>query len=153
MPIQHWTRTPLHAHPCTSLSQQCEGEVVTLTPGFLSSPRIPPVVYHAFFSYVWLSSCRSLEKGPLVSRLSGLLQERALAGFPGEEGDLPSLFVSLDLSRSCFSLTESQANTQRSGKRPFGVGLLAAGYDEAGPHLFETCPSGNYFESYVSLLT
>ncbi|CBZ56374.1 Proteasome subunit alpha type,related [Neospora caninum Liverpool] len=44
---------------------------------------------------------------------------------------------------------KSQANTQRSGKRPFGVGLLAAGFDDAGPHLFETCPSGNYFESYA----
>ncbi|CEM31098.1 unnamed protein product [Vitrella brassicaformis CCMP3155] len=40
----------------------------------------------------------------------------------------------------------SQANTQRMGKRPYGVGLLVAGSDMTGPHLFETCPSGNYFE-------
>jgi 20S proteasome subunit alpha 6 len=26
------------------------------------------------------------------------------------------------------------------------VGLLVAGIDQDGPHLFETCPSGNYYE-------
>jgi len=41
---------------------------------------------------------------------------------------------------------KSQQKTQRSSKRPYGVGLLIGGYDENGPHLFETCPSGNYFE-------
>ncbi|CAE7372447.1 Psma1 [Symbiodinium natans] len=30
------------------------------------------------------------------------------------------------------------------------VGLLVAGCDEKGPHLYETCPSGNYFESLGS---
>lgn len=43
---------------------------------------------------------------------------------------------------------KSQINTQEYGRRPFGVGLLIAGYDESGPHLYETCPSGNYFEYY-----
>ncbi|PNH05265.1 Proteasome subunit alpha type-1-A, partial [Tetrabaena socialis] len=41
---------------------------------------------------------------------------------------------------------KSQVCTQRSWKRPYGVGLLVAGVDAAGPHLFNTCPSGNYFE-------
>jgi len=44
---------------------------------------------------------------------------------------------------------KSQQKTQQSSKRPYGVGLLVAGYDEKGPHIFETCPSGNYFE-YVA---
>ncbi len=39
--------------------------------------------------------------------------------------------------------------TQRASKRPYGVGLLVAGYDASGPHLFETCPSGNYYEYYA----
>jgi len=26
------------------------------------------------------------------------------------------------------------------------VGLLVAGYDQTGPHLYNTCPSGNYYE-------
>lgn len=34
-------------------------------------------------------------------------------------------------------------------KRPYGVGLLVAGIDQDGPHLFETCPSGNYYEFYA----
>lgn len=41
---------------------------------------------------------------------------------------------------------ESQVKTQRASKRPYGVGLLIAGIDDEGPHIFETCPSGNYYE-------
>src|SRR5438034_189467 len=36
----------------------------------------------------------------------------------------------------------AQTNTQHYGKRPYGVGLLVAGIDDAGPHLFEFQPSG-----------
>jgi 20S proteasome subunit alpha 6 len=41
---------------------------------------------------------------------------------------------------------KSQVHTQRYGRRPYGVGLLVAGYDQTGAHLYETCPSGNYFD-------
>merc|ERR1712113_65204 len=43
----------------------------------------------------------------------------------------------------------SQQKTQNSSKRPYGVGLLVAGVDEKGPHLYETCPSGNFFEYHA----
>lgn len=36
----------------------------------------------------------------------------------------------------------AQTNTQHYGKRPYGVGLLIAGVDDTGPHLFEFSPSG-----------
>jgi 20S proteasome subunit alpha 6 len=36
----------------------------------------------------------------------------------------------------------AQTNTQHYGKRPYGVGLLVAGVDATGPHLFEFIPSG-----------
>lgn len=39
-----------------------------------------------------------------------------------------------------------QVVTQQDGSRPFGVGFLIAGYDENGPHVYQTCPSSNYFE-------
>jgi 20S proteasome subunit alpha 6 len=39
-----------------------------------------------------------------------------------------------------------QACTQSYVRRPYGVGLLVAGVDRTGPHLYETSPSGNYFE-------
>jgi 20S proteasome subunit alpha 6 len=42
--------------------------------------------------------------------------------------------------------SKSQIPTQRYGRRPFGVGLLVAGYDEQGPHIYQTCPSANYFD-------
>lgn len=38
--------------------------------------------------------------------------------------------------------SKAQINTQHYGKRPYGVGLLVAGVDEHGPHLFEFQPSG-----------
>lgn len=36
----------------------------------------------------------------------------------------------------------AQTNTQQYGKRPYGVGLLIAGVDARGPHLYEFQPSG-----------
>ncbi|KAL8340653.1 hypothetical protein RB601_006646 [Gaeumannomyces tritici] len=37
---------------------------------------------------------------------------------------------------------KAQVNTQHYGKRPYGVGLLVAGVDDRGPHLFDFQPSG-----------
>jgi 20S proteasome subunit alpha 6 len=57
----------------------------------------------------------------------------------------------IPVSRLALSVADKcQISTQRASKRPFGVGLLIAGYDNTGPHLFQTCPSGNYYE-YVSM--
>jgi len=53
----------------------------------------------------------------------------------------------LPLSRLVAMLgNKSQVPTQRYGRRPYGVGLLVAGYDELGPHVYQTCPSANYFD-------
>lgn len=41
---------------------------------------------------------------------------------------------------------KAQVKTCSGNKRPYGVGLLVGSYDEAGTHLFETCPSANYYE-------
>lgn len=37
---------------------------------------------------------------------------------------------------------KAQVHTQHYGKRPYGVGLLVAGVDDSGPHLYEFQPSG-----------
>eukprot|EP00008_Paramoeba_atlantica_P010420 CAMPEP_0201498526 /NCGR_PEP_ID=MMETSP0151_2-20130828/71625_1 /ASSEMBLY_ACC=CAM_ASM_000257 /TAXON_ID=200890 /ORGANISM="Paramoeba atlantica, Strain 621/1 / CCAP 1560/9" /LENGTH=252 /DNA_ID=CAMNT_0047890169 /DNA_START=66 /DNA_END=824 /DNA_ORIENTATION=- len=47
---------------------------------------------------------------------------------------------------------KSQIHTQQAGRRPYGVGLLVIGYDATGPHLYETCPSGNYFDYQAQAL-
>jgi len=39
-----------------------------------------------------------------------------------------------------------QSSTQRYDRRPHGVGLLIAGFDSEGPHIYQTCPSANYFD-------
>ena len=42
-----------------------------------------------------------------------------------------------------------QRCTQDGGyerRRPFGVGLLVMGYDKTGPHMYQTCPSANFYE-------
>lgn len=44
---------------------------------------------------------------------------------------------------------KSQVFTQKAQKRPYGVGLLVAGCDKTGPHLYETKPSGDFYE-YVA---
>lgn len=39
-----------------------------------------------------------------------------------------------------------QRCTQTYVRRPYGVGLLVASYDQTGAHLYETQPSGDYYE-------
>nr|KAJ3420863.1 hypothetical protein HK105_005074 [Polyrhizophydium stewartii] len=68
----------------------------------------------------------------------------AFAGLTSDARVL-STFLKNSLSITCVFL-EAQINTQRYGKRPYGVGLLVIGYDETGPHLYECAPSGNYFD-------
>merc|ERR1711991_398470 len=41
---------------------------------------------------------------------------------------------------------KAQTHTQDYSSRPYGVGLLVAGYDKKGPHLFETSPSGSAYD-------
>jgi len=41
---------------------------------------------------------------------------------------------------------KSQVYTQKYEKRPYGVGFLVIGADQTGPHLYQTVPSGTYFE-------
>jgi len=41
---------------------------------------------------------------------------------------------------------KSQVHTQRYGRRPYGVGLLVVGFDQTGAHLYETSPSGNFYD-------
>ena len=43
---------------------------------------------------------------------------------------------------------KAQENTQLYGLRPYGVGLLVAGYDETGAHLYEFQPSGSALEYF-----
>ncbi|KAF2073154.1 hypothetical protein CYY_005543 [Polysphondylium violaceum] len=43
-----------------------------------------------------------------------------------------------------------QLHTQGYGGRPYGVGLLVAGYDQLGAHIYQTCPSGNFY-NYKSI--
>jgi len=42
-----------------------------------------------------------------------------------------------------------QRCTQSYVRRPYGVGLLVGSYDQTGPHLYLTEPSGNYYEYYA----
>merc|ERR1712226_187779 len=45
-----------------------------------------------------------------------------------------------------------QRTTQTYVRRPYGVGLLVASYDKNGPHLHQTCPSGNVYEYYATAI-
>ena len=45
-----------------------------------------------------------------------------------------------------------QICTQSAGLRPFGVSILIAGVDANGPRLFETDPTGIYFQYKASVI-
>jgi len=47
---------------------------------------------------------------------------------------------------------KSQVHTQKAGRRPYGVGLLVIGYDTSGPHLYQTSPSGNYYDYHAQAI-
>lgn len=50
-------------------------------------------------------------------------------------------------SKAVLSIADkAQENTQLYGSRPYGVGLLVAGWDETGAHLYEFQPSGSVLE-------
>ncbi|OWB84628.1 hypothetical protein B5S33_g3277 [[Candida] boidinii] len=56
----------------------------------------------------------------------------------------------LSVAKAVHSVADkAQDNTQSAGGRPYGVGLLIAGIDETGPHLYEFQPSGSVLE-YVA---
>lgn len=42
--------------------------------------------------------------------------------------------------------SKAQANTMQMGGRPYGVGLLVAGVDDTGTHLYEFAPSGQCYK-------
>jgi 20S proteasome alpha/beta subunit len=54
----------------------------------------------------------------------------------------------------CFtSAGLKQKYTQSNGRRPFGISCLLAGFDYDGtPHLYQTEPSGIYYEWKVCVL-
>lgn len=43
-----------------------------------------------------------------------------------------------------------QANTQYYGRRPFGVGLVIAGYDRTGTHIVQSDPSAEVVEALAT---
>jgi len=59
---------------------------------------------------------------------------------------LPSGRLATDLA------DRHQRTTQTYVRRPYGVGLLVASYDKSGPHIHQTCPSGNVHECYATAI-
>merc|ERR1712037_333428 len=68
------------------------------------------------------------------------MRNECLSSRYGHDTPLPVSRMIADLGN------KMQICTQRYGKRPYGVGLLVAGYDDQGPHIFQTCPSANYYD-------
>lgn len=57
-----------------------------------------------------------------------------------------STFMLEKLSNSTVPGNKMQVCTQRYDRRPYGVGLLVAGYDDKGTHIYQTCPSANFYD-------
>jgi 20S proteasome subunit alpha 6 len=72
--------------------------------------------------------------------ISRWMRNECLSSRYGHDTPLPVSRMIADLGN------KMQICTQRYGKRPYGVGLLVAGYDDKGPHIFQTCPSANYYD-------
>ncbi|RMZ08146.1 hypothetical protein D0862_04064 [Hortaea werneckii] len=68
--------------------------------------------------------------------LSNFMKQQSLASRLNYDRPIPLLEITSRIG------DRAQTNTQQYGKRPYGVGLLIAGVDAKGPHLFEFQPSG-----------
>lgn len=82
--------------------------------------------------------------------IAGLMSDgRLLTSFMRDEC-LNSRYVfdaALPISRLVEeTAAKMQKPTKGYGRRPYGVGLLAAGCDASGPHVWQLCPSANYFD-------
>jgi len=91
----------------------------------------------------------TVDKHVAVS-IAGLTSDgRLLSNFMRDE-TLNSRYVfesPLPVSRLVGATAQKmQKPTKVYGRRPFGVGLLVAGYDEQGSHIYQLCPSANYFD-------
>ncbi len=56
--------------------------------------------------------------------------------------------MSLEALSSDLGLKMQQC-IQGYNKRPYGVGMLLAGYDDDGPHIVQICPSANFYPCKV----
>lgn len=81
--------------------------------------------------------------------MSGLTSDgKNLCNFMRQECLNEEFVYDRDLSLGKMLATVSdkmQHKTQIYTSRPYGVGLLIAGYDNQGPHIYEVCPSANYY--------
>jgi len=86
----------------------------------------------------------------VATSIAGLTSDgRLLSNYMRDEClDSQYVFESpLPVSRLVTSTAEKmQKPTKVYGRRPFGVGLLVAGYDSQGSHIYQLCPSANYFD-------
>jgi len=82
--------------------------------------------------------------------IAGLTSDGRLLGNFMRDECLNSRYVfetPLPVSRLVSATAEKmQKPTKVYGRRPFGVGLLVAGFDDNGPHIYQLCPSANYFD-------
>ncbi|KAF2836888.1 N-terminal nucleophile aminohydrolase [Patellaria atrata CBS 101060] len=79
--------------------------------------------------------------------LSGLAADaRVLSNFMKQQSMASHMTYDRPISIADISVRlcdRAQTHTQHAGSRPYGVGLLIAGVDGKGPHLFEFQPSGD----------
>lgn len=75
--------------------------------------------------------------------LSKYMQAQALASRMQMGRAIPVQRLVGDISE------KAQKNTLGYGSRPFGVGFLVAGYDDAGAHIFDFNPTGNMVEYHA----
>lgn len=88
--------------------------------------------------------------GHLGLALAGLAPDaRVLSNFMRQQSMSSRLIYNrpIPVARVVNAIADkAQINTQTYGRRPYGVGLLIAGVDETGPHLWEFQPSGMVLE-------
>ena len=126
-----------------SCSEVFLGKLRPMTLAASSMKRLPPRTTAAWpcSSKGKLPPSRKSSTSSVLTRLS----KRKMSPFIKQNLMSKQFSMAILKSESLISVIgkKSQTMTCHSFKRSFGVGLLVGSIDQAGTHLFETCPSGN----------
>jgi len=94
--------------------------------------KIIPLDTHAGVSFAGLTAD--------AKTLTRWMRSECLSSRYRNDSALPLPTLISDLS------SYMQPSTQGYNRRPYGVGLLVAGFDNKGPHIYQVCPSANTYD-------
>jgi len=130
----------------TAIGLVCKDGIVLVTDKRLVDPLVVVESVEKIFKiddHIGATAAGILSDARVLIERAQLRSQQHQVTFDGPIDILSIVKDICDLKQIC---------TQSGGLRPFGVSILVAGIDEAGPALYETDPTGIYFRYYAAVI-